>query len=88
MACASDNLPAREGKAFSPEIIMKKAKLIKKEELAQQPQPRQPLYDIQTQPTSSLTPKAVQQWVRERQPASRPNPHAAFAALFTVKNCA
>jgi hypothetical protein len=66
---------------------MKKPRLIKKAELAEQrslaqlePQPREP-----RQASAKLIQQTLSQWIGAQQNARPQNARAAFAALFTVK---
>jgi hypothetical protein len=64
---------------------MKKARLIKKTELAEQVPPRQQPSSTTNHALTHLTQKTVTQWMEARQQVRRQNPHAAFAALFAAK---
>lgn len=66
---------------------MKKARLIKKDELAEQKPSAQITQQASTprRALADLTQKTLQQWVAARHDSRRQDPRVAFAALFTAE---
>lgn len=63
---------------------MKKAKLIKKTELAAQ-KPAAQTTDVPRQQPAHAAQRTLAQWVKAQQSSRPPNARAAFAALFTTE---